>query len=132
MRRFPDGFLFGVASCGHQTEGDNTGSDTWFMENVQPTVFTERSGRACNSWELWREDLDLVQAMGLDAFRFSLEWARIEPSEGTFSGEALEHYAAIVDGCWKRGLAPVVTVNHMTSPHWFAMRGGCPVRKDHR
>jgi beta-glucosidase len=124
MGRFPDGFLFGVASSGHQTEGDNTDSDTWFLENVQPTAFAEPSGRACNSWELWREDLDLVQAMGLDAFRFSLEWARIEPREGTFSSEALEHYAAIVDGCSQRGLAPVVTLNHMTSPHWFAQRGG--------
>jgi beta-glucosidase len=124
MRRFPDGFLFGVATSGHQTEGDNTSSDTWFLESVQPTVFTERSGRACNSWELWREDLDLVQAMGLGAFRFSLEWARIEPREGSFSTEALEHYAAVVDGCSQRGLAPLVTLNHMTSPHWFAKRGG--------
>jgi beta-glucosidase len=124
MRRFPDSFLFGVATSGHQTEGDNTSSDTWFLENVRPTVFTEQSGRACKSWELWREDLDLARDMGLGAFRFSLEWARIEPREGTFSSEALEHYAAIVDGCSQRGLAPVVTLNHLTSPHWFAKRGG--------
>jgi beta-glucosidase len=124
MRRFPDSFLFGVATSGHQTEGNNASSDTWFLEHVQPTVFTEHSGRACDSWNLWREDLDLVRAMGLGAFRFSLEWARIEPAEGTFSSEALDHYAAIIDGCSQRGLAPVVTLNHMTSPHWFAMRGG--------
>ncbi|MDG4832525.1 family 1 glycosylhydrolase [Solwaraspora sp. WMMD1047] len=124
MRRFPDGFLFGVATSGHQTEGGNTSSDTWFLENVTPTVFTERSGRACDSWERWREDLDLVQAMGLDAFRFSLEWARIEPREGEFSAEALTHYAAVVDDCLRRGLAPVVTLNHLTSPHWFAKRAG--------
>jgi beta-glucosidase len=124
VRRFPDSFLFGVATSGHQTEGDNTGSDTWFLENVAPTVFTERSGRACNSWELWPEDLELARALGLGAFRFSVEWARVEPLEGTFSGEALDHYAAIVDGCAQRGLAPVVTLNHMTCPHWFAQRGG--------
>lgn len=124
MRRFPDSFLFGVATSGHQTEGDNTSSDTWFLEHVQPTVFAERSGRACNSWELWRDDLDLVQAMGLGAFRFSVEWSRVEPREGAFSREALDHYAAIVDGCSQRGLAPVVTLNHMTCPHWFAARGG--------
>ncbi|MFY1635455.1 hypothetical protein ACN27F_19645 [Solwaraspora sp. WMMB335] len=47
MRRFPGGFLFGVATSGHQTEGDNTSSDTWFLEHVGPTVFAERSGRAC-------------------------------------------------------------------------------------
>jgi beta-glucosidase len=124
MRRFPDGFLFGVATSGHQTEGDNTSSDTWFLEHVRPTVFVERSGRACNSWELWREDLDLVQAMGLGAYRFSVEWARVEAREGTFSSGALDHYAAIVEGCSQRGLAPVVTFNHMTCPHWFAKRGG--------
>jgi beta-glucosidase len=124
VRRFPDSFLFGVATSGHQTEGDNTGSDAWFLENVQPTVFAERSGGACNSWELWPEDLDLAQAMGLGAFRFSVEWARVEPREGTFSSEALDHYAAIVDGCSQRGLAAVVTLNHMTCPHWFAKRGG--------
>ncbi|ROO52611.1 aryl-beta-glucosidase [Micromonospora sp. Llam0] len=124
MRRFPDGFLFGVATSGHQTEGDNTSSDTWHLENVAPTVFAERSGRACNSWELWRDDLDLVQAMGLGAFRFSVEWSRVEPEEGGFSTEALDHYAAIVDSCAQRGLAAVVTLNHMTCPNWFAARGG--------
>lgn len=124
MRRFPDSFLFGVATSGHQTEGDNTRSDTWFLEHVQPTVFAEKSGPACNSWQLWRDDLDLVQAMGLDAFRFSVEWARVEPHEGAFSSEALDHYAAIADNCVQRGLAAVVTLNHMTCPHWFAKRGG--------
>jgi beta-glucosidase len=124
LRRFPEGFLFGASSSGHQTEGDNTMSDAWFLENVQPSVFAEKSANACNSWELWPDDLDLVAAMGLGAFRFSLEWARIEPAEGSFSVEALEHYAAVVDGCSQRGLAPVVTFNHMSSPHWFAGRGG--------
>lgn len=119
----PDGFLWGVATAGHQNEGDNTNSDTWFLENVKPTIFQEPSGKACNSWELWETDLDLAQGMGLNAYRFSVEWARIEPSEGEFSEEALAHYEAMVDGCLARGLAPLVTFNHFTSPHWFAKRG---------
>ena len=61
--------------------------------------------------------------MGLNAYRFSVEWARVEPEEGTFSAEALDHYEAIVDRCLEVGMAPVVTFNHFTSPHWFAMRG---------
>ena len=61
--------------------------------------------------------------MGLNAYRFSVEWARVEPTEGTFSEEALDHYEAIVDRCLEVGMAPVVTFNHFTSPHWFAMRG---------
>jgi beta-glucosidase len=117
-------FLWGVATSGHQTEGGNTTSDTWFAENVSPTVFREPSGAACDGFHRWREDLDLVAGMGLSAYRFSVEWARVEPVEAEFSDRGLDHYAAIVDRCVELGLAPVVTFNHMTAPHWFAMRGG--------
>jgi beta-glucosidase len=118
------GFLWGVATSGHQTEGDNTDSDTWFLEQVTPTVFREPSGRACHSWELWPTDLDLAAGLGLNAFRFSVEWARVEPRPGEFAAGALAHYESIVDGCLERGLAPLVTFNHFTSPHWFGARGG--------
>lgn len=120
---FPADFLWGVATAGHQNEGDNVDSDTWFLENVTPSVFQERSGKAANGWELWESDLDLVAGMGLNAYRFSVEWARVEPIEGEFSDDALAHYEAMVDGCRARGLAPIVTFNHFTSPHWFAARG---------
>jgi beta-glucosidase len=120
---FPDGFLWGVASAGHQIEGDNVDSDTWFLENVSPTIFREPSGRAADGWNRWEEDLDLVAGLGLNSYRFSVEWARIEPTEGTFSQAALDHYEAVVDGCLARGLAPAVTFSHFTSPHWFAKRG---------
>lgn len=120
---FPADFLWGVATAGHQNEGDNVHSDTWFLENVAPTVFRERSGKAANGWELWESDIDLVAGMNLNAYRFSVEWARVEPAEGEFSEGALAHYEALVDGCIARGLAPIVTFNHFTSPHWFAARG---------
>lgn len=120
---FPADFLWGVATAGHQNEGNNVDSDTWFLENVTPTIFKEPSGAATNGWELWESDLDLVADLGLTAYRFSVEWARIEPREGEFSQQALDHYEAIVDGCLARGLAPVVTFNHFTAPHWFARRG---------
>lgn len=123
MTRFPGEFLWGVATAGHQNEGDNTTSDTWFLENVTPTVFREPSGKACNSWELWQTDLDLVAGLGLNAYRFSVEWARIEPVEGAFDDAALAHYEALVDGCIERGLVPIITFSHFTSPHWFAARG---------
>ncbi|HWS57954.1 MAG TPA: family 1 glycosylhydrolase [Actinotalea sp.] len=122
-RPFPDGFLWGVATAGHQSEGDNRTSDTWFLENLSPTIFAEPSGRACNSWELWELDLDLARDLGLTAFRFSVEWARVEPEQGVRDEDALAHYEAVVDGCLARGLAPVVTFSHFTAPHWFARRG---------
>ncbi|MFJ4998486.1 glycoside hydrolase family 1 protein [Microbacterium sp. NPDC088619] len=117
-------FLWGVASSGHQTEGHNVASDTWFLERVTPTVFAEPSGHACNSWELWERDLDLAAEMGLSAFRFSIEWSRVEPERGRIDGAALAHYGAIIDGCSQRGMKAVATYNHFTCPDWFARRGG--------
>ncbi|MFJ9084490.1 family 1 glycosylhydrolase [Streptomyces sp. NPDC102384] len=119
----PDGFLWGVATAGHQNEGDNTASDTWFLEHTSPSLFQEPSGPACRGYEQWESDLDLVAGLGLNAFRFSVEWARVEPEQGVISTEALDHYERKVDGCLERGLAPLVTFNHFTGPHWFAASG---------
>ena len=83
---FPADFLWGVATAGHQVEGDNVTSDTWFLEHVSPTVFREPSGHAANCWELWESDLDLVQGMGLNAYRFSVEWARDRARRGRVLG----------------------------------------------
>ena len=121
---FPADFLWGVATAGHQNEGDNVTSDTWFLEHVSPSIFQEPSGKACDGWNRWPEDLDLAAAMHLTAYRFSVEWARVEPEEGRFDPAALDHYEAVVDGAIARGLTPIVTFNHFTSPHWFAAKVG--------
>ncbi|MEH0194228.1 family 1 glycosylhydrolase [Caulobacter sp. CCNWLY153] len=121
---FPKGFLWGAATSGHQIEGNNVNADTWLAENVKPTAYAEPSGDACNSFELWPQDLDLVKAMGLNTYRFSLEWSRIEPEPGRFSIAMLDHYKAIIAGCHQRGLTPMLTFNHYTTPRWFAARGG--------
>ncbi|MEZ0165245.1 glycoside hydrolase family 1 protein [Kineococcus sp. LSe6-4] len=123
MTEFPEGFLWGVATAGHQTEGGNTAGDTWFLENVHPTLFREPSGPACRSYDRYEEDLDLAAGMGLNAYRFSVEWARVEPARGEVSTTALDHYERVVDAALARGLAPVVTFNHFTSPHWFSAAG---------
>lgn len=121
---FPPGFLWGAATAGHQVEGNNTASDQWVVENVTPPIARVPSGDAVNSLELWETDLDLVKGMGLNAYRFSLEWPRIEPEPGLFSTAMLDHYKAMVDGCRARGLTPVVTFSHFTTPRWFAAQGG--------
>ena len=123
-RPFPAGFLWGAATAGHQVEGNNVNADSWVLENTKPSIYAQPSGDACNSLELWATDLDLVKAMGLNAYRFSLEWPRIEPEEGQFSRAMLDHYKAIIEGARARGLTPVVTFNHYTTPRWFAARGG--------
>ncbi|KQN04706.1 beta-glucosidase [Sphingobium sp. Leaf26] len=121
---FPKGFLWGAATAPHQIEGNNIASDLWFLENQQPTVFSQPSGDACNSFTLWETDLDLAKAMGLNCYRFGIEWARIEPEKGLFSQAMLDHYKAVIDGCRSRGLTPVVTYSHFTAPRWFSAQGG--------
>lgn len=123
-KAFPQGFLWGAATAAHQVEGNNVNSDVWAMEHATPTVYVEPSGDAANSFALWATDLDLAKAMGLNTYRFSLEWARIEPAPGQFSIAMLDHYKAIVAGCRDRSLTPMVTFNHFTTPRWFAAAGG--------
>lgn len=123
MSHYPDDFLWGVATAGHQNEGNNQHSDIWYLENIQPTLFSEPSGRACGAYERYESDLDQVAALGLNAFRFSIEWARIEPERGTVVGKELDHYEAVVDAALERGLAPLATFNHFASPHWFSAAG---------
>lgn len=122
--KFPAHFLWGAATAAYQVEGNNVASDVWAMEHAKPTVYAEPSGDAANSFMLWRTDLDLVKGMGLNTYRFSLEWGRIEPAKGEFSMAMLDHYKAMIEGCRERGLTPVVTFNHFTTPIWFAAQGG--------
>jgi beta-glucosidase len=121
---FPDGFLWGTATAAHQVEGGNVNNDWWAFEHDAHTPCLEPSGDACDSFHRWPEDLDLVAGLGLGAYRFSVEWSRVEPEEGEWSMASLEHYRAICAGCHERGLVPVVTFHHFTSPRWLAARGG--------
>lgn len=117
-------FLWGAATAGHQVEGNNVNADIWLLEQVPQSTFREPSGDACDSLHRWPEDVALVAAMGLNCYRFSVEWSRIEPAKGRFSNAALDHYARIVDLCHAKGIAPVVTLSHFTAPIWFAAAGG--------
>jgi len=123
MTSFPDDFLWGVATAGHQNEGANVHSDIWFLEHTTPTLFREPSGDACRGYDLFESDQDLVAARGLNALRFSVEWARIEPERGVVVERELDHYERVVDAALERGLAPLVTLNHFAAPHWFSAAG---------
>jgi len=123
----PPGFLWGTAISAHQSEGNNTNSDNWLLENLKPTVFKERSGDACDSYNRYEEDIALNAALGFNCYRFGIEWARIEPSPGQFSNAELDHYERVLAACHKHGQTPVVTFSHFTVPLWFAERGGFEV-----
>lgn len=122
--RFPRGFLFGSSTAGHQIEGNNTNTDWWVFEHEEGTPVHEPSGDANDSYHRYREDVELVRSFGLNSYRFSLEWSRIEPAEGFFSRAELAHYRRIIQACHDAGLTPVVTFSHFTIPRWLYEKGG--------
>lgn len=121
---FPQDFLWGVATAAHQVEGNNVNSDCWFLERLPGTIFAEPSGDAVDHYHRYREDIALIAALGFTSYRFSLEWARIEPEEGHFSVAELNHYRRVLETCHEHGLTPVVTFHHFTSPRWLLAAGG--------
>jgi beta-glucosidase len=121
---FPDGFLWGAATAAHQVEGNNINSDLWVLEHVKPTLFVEPSLDACDHYHRFADDIRLLAGLGLNTYRFSIEWARIEPERGIFSMATLEHYRRMLAACLDNGVIPMVTFYHFSSPRWFAAMGG--------
>ncbi len=121
-RPFPQGFLWGAATAAHQVEGDNRASDWWAFEQAGRLPFA--SGAACRHYQLFEQDFELARTWGHNAHRFSIEWSRIEPREGEWAQDALDHYRAVVQALRRRGMEPLVTLHHFTSPAWFTQAGG--------
>ncbi|GAA3921176.1 family 1 glycosylhydrolase [Microbacterium invictum] len=120
----PTTFLWGASTAPHQTEGDNTASDWWYVENLEHSPIAEPSGSAVDSFHRYPEDMQLLSNSGLNAYRFGIEWARIEPVEGEFSEDALQHYRRVIETSLSLGLEPVVTLHHFSNPYWFTAAGG--------
>ena len=121
---FPKGFQWGVATAAHQIEGNNVNSDFWLLEHLRGTPFREPSGDTCDSYHRYPEDIALVAKLGLHTYRYSIEWARIEPEPGQYSQAELDHYRRMTELCRKHGLRPMATFHHFTSPRWLAAMGG--------
>ena len=121
---FPENFMIGAATAAHQVEGNNIHSDYWAMERIPHSSFTEPSGLACDHYSRYEEDIRLLAAAGLNTYRFSVEWARIEPEEGSFDEKEIEHYRDVIRCCRENGVEPIVTLLHFTSPLWLIRKGG--------
>lgn len=122
---FPEGFRWSAATSAHQIEGGNDNSDWWDFE-ARPGAIKrgERSGRACDHWNRLEQDIGLLKALGLNHYRFSVEWARIEPVEGQFDQDVLDHYERELTLLREAGIEPLVTLHHFTLPRWVAAEGG--------
>ncbi|OCT11465.1 glycoside hydrolase family 1 [Paenibacillus pectinilyticus] len=124
MARFPEGFLWGASTAAHQVEGNNTNSDFWLMENLEGSVFKEPSGNAVDHYNRFKGDIAEMARLGLNSYRFSVEWARIEPEEGRFESSEIGHYREVLLACKENNITPIVTLHHFSSPQWLIKLGG--------
>jgi len=112
---FPEGFLWGSASSSYQVDGG--------IENCN---WSEKfpAGKACNYYESYETYFDIAKNLNQNVHRLSLEWSRIEPKEGEFDREAIEHYGKILMSLRKRNMKTMVTLWHYTTPVWLEEKGG--------
>ncbi len=120
--KFPEGFLWGAATSAHQVEGNNIHNDWWAWEQNRPPEY--RSGQACDQYHLYEQDFDLAKDLNHNAHRLSIEWSRIEPNEGEFNLEAIEHYKKVLKALKQRKMSVMLTLWHFTLPLWMAKKGG--------
>lgn len=152
--KFPKRFLWGASTAAHQVEGGNHNQWTiWELENAKSLAVQSEyhigdydswgrvknqakspgnyvSDKLADHYARYNEDFDLLQKMNMNAFRFSVEWSRIEPDEGAWNIGAIAHYKEYLAGLKKRGIEPVVTLFHFTLPTWFSDRGGFEKRSN--
>jgi beta-glucosidase len=121
-------FLWGVATSGYQSEGGYNGpgqpQNNW--SQVEQTGEVMRTGAAADFWQRYDEDFQACQKLGLNAFRLSLEWSRIQPTQNNspdsapvFDRVAIDAYADRIAACRRQGLEPIVTLHHFTHPAWL-------------
>jgi beta-glucosidase len=123
--KFPQGFLWGTATAAHQVEGNNRNNDWWAFEQRPGAIWKgDRSGLACDWWHRAEDDFALMARMGHNTHRLSVEWSRIEPEEGVFDSGALVRYRQMLLALRQRGIEPMVTLFHFSSPLWLARQGG--------
>ena len=116
--------LLGAATAGAQIEGGDENSN-WARFSAEGKINDGTSIlRACDHWKRWREDVDLMADMGIEVYRFGIEWSRIEPARGEFCAEAVERYREEISYMKDRGIRPLMTLHHFTHPLWFEDMGG--------
>jgi beta-glucosidase len=115
---FPPGFLIGVATASHQVEGNNTNND-WSIFEQSADVPEARQAVNHRDLATLAEDLDRARSLGIDSYRFSIEWSRVEPLQGQFDVKEIRYYTNVVGMIRARGMRPLVGLHHFTLPHWL-------------
>ena len=124
------GFFFGASNAAFQVEGAPQDSDwrEWTRTNYPDGTAHISDGsnaeRVTDFWNRYDEDFRIAEKAGLNAFRISVAWERIEPEPGVWDEKALNHYVKMIVAMRRRGLEPFVTLHHYVLPLWVAREGG--------
>ncbi len=133
---FPKSFFWGTATASHQVEGDCTNNNWYNWENSldskgKPTIKdNQKAGLACDHWNRYKEDTELLKKLGVSHYRLSLEWSKIEPEKGKFNQNAITHYKNVIDHLIDNNITPYITLHHFTNPIWFDKLGGFEKQKN--
>jgi beta-glucosidase len=123
-------FTFGVATAATQIEDQNPNTDWYVWSGPEPDGLGKDTfvGEAVRGYTLALDDVDLIAAMNLDSYRFSIEWGRIEPERDVIDEDALAHYDELIDELIDRGIEPMITLHHFSNPLWVddPRISGCP------
>ncbi|MDF1562991.1 MAG: family 1 glycosylhydrolase [Deltaproteobacteria bacterium] len=124
-------FTFGAATAAAQIEEGNEHADWWVFTQPESEGGLGKGtfvGDAVEGYSRALEDLALIEELGLDAYRFSINWARIEPERDVIDATAVAHYGEVIDGLVAAGVKPMLTVHHFSSPIWVddPRQSACP------
>eukprot|EP00823_Brevimastigomonas_motovehiculus_P008352 TRINITY_DN7641_c0_g1_i1.p1 TRINITY_DN7641_c0_g1~~TRINITY_DN7641_c0_g1_i1.p1 ORF type:complete len:467 (+),score=94.36 TRINITY_DN7641_c0_g1_i1:73-1473(+) len=124
---FPKGFVFGTSLSAYQCEGGHTNDNWTDWESAVDTQGAPRmkykAGAAADHWNQYENDIKLMKEMNTSAHRFSLSWAKLEPTEGKYNDEAIRHYHSVLDTLRKANIEPFITLHHFSHPRWFEAKG---------
>ena len=128
---FPPDFVWGVATSAFQIEGaadeDGKGPSIWDRFCRVPGAIADGSNGdvACDHLHRWADDLNIVADLGVEAYRFSVSWPRVQPAgSGAWNAKGLDFYERLVDGLLQRGIKPYLTLNHWDLPDALQAGGG--------
>jgi beta-glucosidase len=117
-------FLWGTATSSHQVEGGNFNNDWWLWEKLGKIKTGDSSHPSCDHYHLYKEDFKLIKFLNNNSYRFSIEWSRIEPKDGEFDENEIQHYVDMLKELKKENIEPVLTLHHFTIPIWLYEKGG--------
>lgn len=125
---FPEGFLWGAATASAQVEGawdaDGRTPSVWDVAPAEKIKNGDSPHDGCDHYHRWKEDVAILREMGLNAYRFSVSWSRVQPAEGRINEKGLQFYKDLVDELLANGIEPLVTLYHWDLPLWVHEQGG--------